>query len=287
MPVISSYALQYRNVSFSTIAASTFDLFITEGAPLAPGGGFPGLTEGEVAQLIAQGRTVVGYVNVAVTDDTRYYWNPSWTDNGHDTGNPVPGQAPSWLDGAVPINFPEGDPDQDALIVEYWDLAWQQIVIDQAVELVENGYSGIFLDDVGRYYDAGIGSGTVALMADRMMDFIHRIKLAIAEVNPNAVIITNTNPYIVTDGSGGTSSARSATYRADVDIHLIENQGIATHDHFAAHFSGEPLLVLQSVPNPPLTYAQAWARGILYTRPTRTMTRSATSPIQRPRARTR
>ena len=33
MPVISSYALQYSGVSFSTISSSTFDLFITEGAP--------------------------------------------------------------------------------------------------------------------------------------------------------------------------------------------------------------------------------------------------------------
>ena len=75
MPTISSYALQYSDVNFTTISSSTFDLFITEGAPLAPGGGFPALSDTQVGQLQAQGRTVVGYVNVAVTDDARYYWN--------------------------------------------------------------------------------------------------------------------------------------------------------------------------------------------------------------------
>ena len=104
-------------------------------------------------------------------------------------------------------------------------------------------------------------------MANRMLDFIHAIRVAITEVNPDAIIVTNTNPYIVTDSPDGPSSTRAATYRADVDIHLIENQGTAALDHFATYFGGEPLLILQSVTPPPLTYEQAWARGILYTAP--------------------
>src|SRR5436190_113030 len=182
MPTISSYALQLSTVNFTAISTSTFDLFITEGAPLAPGGGFPAITDTQVAQLRGQGRTVVGYVNVAVTDDARYYWNSSWTSNGHDTGTPIQGQAPSWLDQAVPLDF-DLDNHQDALIVEYWDPAWQQIVIDQAVALVQRGYSGVYLDNVATY------------------------------------------------------------------------------------FAGEPLLILQSVTPAPLTYDQAWSRGILYTAP--------------------
>jgi uncharacterized protein (TIGR01370 family) len=267
MPRISSYALQYSNVNFSSISTSTFDLFITEGAPLAPGGGFPAISDAQVAQLRGQGRSVIGYVNVAVTDDARYYWNASWTNNGHDTGTPVAGQAPSWLDQAVPFDADQNG-HQDALIVEYWDTAWQQIVINQAVALVQRGYSGVFLDDVGRYYQAGQGSGTIPLMANRMLDFIHAIRVAITAVNPNAIIVTNTNPYIVTDSPDGGFSTRAATYRADVDIHLIENQGTAALDHFATYFGGEPLLILQTAtPTPPLTYAQAWARGVLYTAP--------------------
>ena len=266
MPVISSYGLQLSNVIFQAISTSTFDLFITEGAPLAPGGGFPEISDAQVAQLQAQGRTVVGYVNVSVTDDARYYWNSSWTSNGHDTGTPIPGQAPNWLDQAVPLDF-NHDGNQDALIVEYWDPAWQQIVVNQAVALVQRGYSGVFLDNVGTYFRVGEVMGNTALMADRMMDLIHAVRTAIAAVNPNAVIVTNTNPYIGTDSSGGGFGARAATYRADVDFHLIENQGAATLDHFATYFAGEPLLILQSITPPPLTYDQAWSRGILYTAP--------------------
>ncbi|TMJ19717.1 MAG: hypothetical protein E6G92_08080 [Alphaproteobacteria bacterium] len=266
MPTISSYALQLSTVNFTAISTSTFDLFITEGAPLAPGGGFPAITDTQVAQLRGQGRTVVGYVNVAVTDDARYYWNSSWTSNGHDTGTPIQGQAPSWLDQAVPLDF-DLDNHQDALIVEYWDPAWQQIVIDQAVALVQRGYSGVYLDNVGIYFRVGEVMGNTALMADRMMDLIHAVRTAITAVNPNAVVVTNTNPYIGTDSSGGGFGAKVATYRADVDFHLIENQGTAALDHFATYFAGEPLLILQSVTPAPLTYDQAWSRGILYTAP--------------------
>ena len=266
MPTISSYALQYSNVNFTSLLSSTFDLFITEGAPLAPGGGFPAISDVQVAQLLAQGRHVVGYVNVCVTDDARYYWNPSWTSNGTDTGTPVAGQAPSWLDQAIPLNF-DGIPGQDALLVEYWDPAWQQIVVDQAVALVQRGYSGVFLDDVGQYFTAGSGSGTVALMADRMIDLVHAVKLAITAVDPDAFVVTNTNPYIVTDNSGGGSGTRSQTFRADVELHLIENQAAAVLDYFLAQFPGEPLLILQSLVSPPLTYDQAWSRGILFTAP--------------------
>ena len=264
MPAISSYALQYKNVTFSDIFNSTFDLFITEGAPLAPGGGFPAISDAEVAQLIGQGRHVAGYVNACVTDDARYYWRPEWTSNGQDTGTPD-GDAPIWLNQAVPLL--DQDKNQVALVVEYWEDTWRTIVVDQAKALITRGYDAIFLDDVGRYYQAAEPNGNFALMADRMMSLVKAVKAAITEINPNAILITNTDPYIVTNSSGGGFGQLANDYRTAVDVHLIENQSAATFDHFATYFSGEPLLVLQSASPPLLTYAQAWQRGVLYTAP--------------------
>jgi Predicted extracellular endo alpha-1,4 polygalactosaminidase or related polysaccharide hydrolase len=119
MPRFTSYALQYANVSFSAVSQSTFDLFITEGAPLARPGSTPALTDNQVASLVGQGRTVAGYVNVAVTDDNRGYWNSGWTTNGSDTGSLTPG-APSWLAGQPLYDF-SGDNQPDARIVRFWD----------------------------------------------------------------------------------------------------------------------------------------------------------------------
>ena len=174
MPTISSYALQYSDVNFAAISSSTFDLFITEGAPLAPGGGFPRDHRREVAQLKAQGRTVVGYVNVAVTDDARYYWNPGWTSNGQDTGTPY-GEAPSWLARRVPSTS-TASPGQDALIVEFRDAGLAAHRHRPGRRAGRRGYAGVFLDDVGRYYTLGAGSGTIPLMANLMLEFVPEIR---------------------------------------------------------------------------------------------------------------
>jgi uncharacterized protein (TIGR01370 family) len=266
MPVISSYALQYSGVNFTTIQNSTFDLFITEGAPLAPGGGFPAITDTQVGTLVAQGRTVVGYVNVAVTDDARYYWNPAWTNNGHDTGTPD-GDAPSWLQGATPINF-DGIPGQDALIVKFWEQGWKDIVIAQAVNLVSRGYSGVFLDDVGRYYTLGEPGGVpgIRAMANLMCQFIAEIEAAITQVNPNAFVVVNSDPYLHTNvTTDATGAAAAAAYLAAVDAHLLENQQATALDYAQSSLAGELKLILESDGAPAYNYADSWARGILYT----------------------
>ncbi len=73
-PAISSFALQYSNAnaSFTALQNSSVDLFITDGNPFGSVAS-RAFSDANVAALQAQGRLVVGYVNVAVTDDARYY----------------------------------------------------------------------------------------------------------------------------------------------------------------------------------------------------------------------
>ncbi|HYI40517.1 MAG TPA: endo alpha-1,4 polygalactosaminidase [Allosphingosinicella sp.] len=265
-PIISSYALQYEqsNASFAALAASSIDLFITNGAPFDPVGLRP-FSDANVAALTAQGRAVVGYVNVAVTDDARYYWNTSWTTDGTDRTAPD-GDAPTWLQGALSLDF-DGNTVQDALLVRFEDPAWQQMVVDQAVELIQRGYSGVFLDDVGRYYQWGAATGNFALAADRMIALIGLVRTEILKVNPAAFVIVNADPYIVANATGGTSGASAQAYLRDVDFHLFENQSLAVLDYAAQYLPNEDFLILHSQTPPPVTFEQAWDHGILYTAP--------------------
>ncbi len=265
---VSSFAVQFANVSYTAVAASSFDLFITEGAPLAPGGGFPAITDQQVALLRGQGRTVVGYVNVAVTDDARYYWNSSWTTNGRDTGVPT-ANAPSWLQGAVPLNF-DGVPGQDAFIVRFWDPAWQQIVIEQAVALVRRGYSGVFLDDVGAYFTGGPSdTASIRLRATQMAELVATVSNAIRAVDPNAYVVANSNPYLPTDvTTDARGSAAAASFLSTVDAHLLENQSTTAIDLATTVFAGRTRLILESDGTPAFSPSDSWTRGILYTSPT-------------------
>lgn len=218
MVKMSSYVLQYSNVNVAELLAdSSIDLFITEGVPLPNPGQTPPLTDLQISQLIGQGRTVVGYVDVAVTDANRSYWNPSWTSNGDDLGIPT-ASAPSWLQNQ-PVNA-------FGHIVKFWDTAWQAIVINQAVDLVRRGYSGVFLDDVGQYYALGEPGGETQIRenADRMAEFVSAIAAAVRRVNPNAYVVANADPYLVTNVTQDARGADDAgKYLAAVDAQLLEN----------------------------------------------------------------
>jgi uncharacterized protein (TIGR01370 family) len=201
---VSNYALQYGDIVIANVLAADLDLFITESQAIS---------DAEVQTLVASGTKVVGYVNACVTDNFRSYWNPAWTSDGTDTGTVFPG-APSWLKTGVTNAF--------GIVVDYADPAWRQIVIDQAVALINRGYSGIFLDDVASYFTYGLATGNFGSAAISMMTLVSEIKNAIAAINPDAVIIVNGSPYIVSDATGGILSAASQAYLAAADATLLE-----------------------------------------------------------------
>ena len=262
---ISSFAVQFRNVDFEQILNSSIDLFITEGAPLAPGGGFPAVSDAQVAQLIAQGRAVVGYVNVAVTDDARYYWNSAWTSSGTDTGTPT-AAAPNWLQGGIPLNF-DGIAGSDALIVNFGDSAWQNIVIEQAVSLIRRGYSGIFLDDTGAYFSGGANdTPSIRLRATEMAEFVTKIGTEIRKINPAALVIVNADPYLSTNVNlDNRGSAAAKNYLQTVDAFVLENKSADALDYAFTILREETRLIIESDGNPAYSFLQSWERGVLYT----------------------
>lgn len=208
----SNYALLYSSVDVQQVVDSNVDLFITEGGAETNFAN-SAITQAELTTLQAAGTQVAGYINMSVTDDSRPYWDATWTDDGTDTGT-VTALAPDWLSDQPSNEF--------GFVVDYTDTAWQDIVIAQAVDLVISGFDGVFMDDFQQYYvDAATGL-TTSENATAMMEFAVRIDDAITAVNPDAVLISNGNPYVVTDGVGGATSTATTNYLDSIDGMLLE-----------------------------------------------------------------
>lgn len=208
----SSYALLYSGVDVQQVVESNVDLFITEGGAETNFAN-SAITQAELSTLQAAGTQVAGYINMSVTDDSRPYWDATWTDDGTDTGT-VTALAPDWLSDQPSNEF--------GFVVDYTDTDWQDIVIAQAVDLVTSGFDGVFMDDFQQYYvDAATGL-TTPENATAMMEFAVRIDDAITAVNPDAVLISNGNPYVVTDGVGGATSTAATEYLDSIDGMLLE-----------------------------------------------------------------
>lgn len=213
---VTNFAVQYVGASFAKIAASDHDLIILEAKPGGPGS--PDLTDAQIAQLVAQGRVVSGYVSVGQTDDARPYWDPSWTVDGTDTGAPT-SQAPAWL--------AEQADSFAAAMVEFWNPDWKALVIDQVTDMASRGYTAVFLDNILTYYELAdirgeLGTPQSQFYAAEMMAFVGEIKAAGQAINPDFAVIANGGPYIIGDAAAfGTTAV--ADYLDAVDAIMAES----------------------------------------------------------------
>lgn len=254
MTQFSSYALRFVGATAQSLAQTGAELLIVESG-LTLRDASPTLTPAELAALQAGGQRVIAYVNSAVTDHGRDWWSPGWVTPDPAAGEPDVGTiretAPAWLRHNLGlVDFaPEtsGPPQPEAILVDYTDPDWQALVIAQAVAQVQAGYDGVFLDDVGRYYEAAQASGTWnPAMADAMMRLVIAVAEAIRAENPEALLVVNSGVYIQGDSTG--DAALMADYRAALDGMLIENQfgqGAALTDAASA-FPDLAILPLES-----------------------------------------
>ncbi|WP_299371479.1 hypothetical protein [uncultured Tateyamaria sp.] len=257
MSRIDNYAIVLADVSFEALMASTYDTIIIESGVLgldADGdiiqspGNF--ITADQIAQLRAEGRTVMAYLNVAVTDHGRSYWNDDWVDpgflpnfdpngtlvvnDGPDRGGDFGARTgvagtPAWLSGALGVasNF--------GYIVDWTDPAWVQRLEAEAAALVALGYDGLFLDDVGRYathrFEAqplpyGLDPVTIADLAAQARSMMQTV-LDITAAVPDAQIVTNGGVDIAAHAAldaNASAAALFAAYVAATDGLLMEAQ---------------------------------------------------------------
>jgi uncharacterized protein (TIGR01370 family) len=227
--IFNSFALQFTNVTAAGLANTGAHLIITESGLTSAPGTPATLTATELASLAASGKIVVAYVNTCVTDAARAYWDPTWvtptnpTEPDVGTVNP---NAPAWLQNNLGgVDFNPAYPGDEAIRVNYRDPAWRAMVVAQAVAQVQAGYGGVFLDDVGQYFQAGYATGTYdPSLADSMMQLVIDVSNAVKAINPNAQVIVNSGVFIGGDSSAGTPGALFTAYHAAIDGMIIENQ---------------------------------------------------------------
>lgn len=221
---ISSYCLQYSNVNVSEVIASGVELLITEaGASL--GFSASAITAEELARLQQADVQVLGYVNLSVTDDVRGYWQSNWTSDGSDTGQPT-AEAPAWL-----LNQPSN---AWGFVANFTDSAWKLLVIAQAVDVVQRGFDGVFLDDMAQYFVSGATAFSIREQASAMLELVVAVTEAIQQINPAAKVIVNGTPYVISDAVGGIASASSQAFLSHVDAVLLENYWGITNTEAAA-----------------------------------------------------
>ena len=114
-------------------------------------------------------------MSVGEAETYRSYWQSNWNTS-----------PPTFLLGA--------DPDwPGSYNVKFWDPAWQQIVISQAVALAQAGYNGLMLDVVDAYAVASVAAadGGVDQARADMQRFVLSISAATKAVNPEFKIVAD------------------------------------------------------------------------------------------------
>ena len=195
----------------------------------------------QIAALQAEGRTVLGYVNLSVTDSNRVWWDASWTVNWpaaaeRDQGDPTDA-APAWLTNSRLMASDAtqtfgpiaafGEPDARPVVDGVIDTSnWWDIVAEQAVALVRAGYDGVFLDDVLRYARDFFGDRAVLMTeqelrasADQMLALIDFGAAAVPLEQADAVIVLNGGAYL---GDNDTGASVFAAMAAQIDGILLE-----------------------------------------------------------------
>jgi len=124
------------------------------------------------------GKLPICYLSVGEAEEYRFYWNPEWKSD-----------PPPWLGEENP-NW-EGN-----YKVRYWFEDWQQIILAYLDQVVQNGFSGIYIDiiDAFYYWSEEEGEVSMAFAAGEMIDFVARLAQHVASStrdDPFRVIIQN------------------------------------------------------------------------------------------------
>lgn len=139
-----TWAYQLQKVDVEKVAASGFDLFVTDYSRDGTGAGaFSAEDVAAMQKKPGDGqRIVLAYFSIGEAENYRYYWNPAWA-----------ADPPGWLRRENPHwkgNF----------LVDYADPRWKRIIFDYLDRILEAGFDGIYLDKVDSYLDLkGRGAG--------------------------------------------------------------------------------------------------------------------------------
>lgn len=133
------------------------------------------------------GRKVIAYLSVGEAEDYRSYWQPQWVRKNKPTS-----LAPSWL-GPVNPDWPGN------YRVKYWQAAWQTIILNDADDIMAQGFDGLYLDIVDgfeffeqngrKFIDNRVNPETRQSYRRDMVDWVWTIAAHIRATKPDAIVI--------------------------------------------------------------------------------------------------
>lgn len=211
---LDSWGYQLQNFDLDVLRSSQFDLLVIDAAN-DEGNRF---TSDEIASLKASGKRVVAYLSIGEAETYRDYWHDEWI-SGNACDAPLTEHAPSWLG---PVNSDWcGN-----YLVQYWDEAWQTIVLGMVEDILAAGFDGIYLDKVDSFYtwldEEPLGAPFAnPQAASLMIEFVQRIADYTHTDHPNFVIV----PQNAVDIIEYVDDDQRTAYLAVID-------GIAVEDTF-------------------------------------------------------
>ncbi len=126
--IISSWGYQLQNAEPVEIVTSGFKMVVFDYSRTGDEDGV--YSEEEITGISGYDILPVSYISIGEAEDYRFYWNRSWEKN-----------SPEWLG--------EMNPDWEGNYkVKYWMDEWKQIVFEYLDIIIEQGFSGIYLDIV-------------------------------------------------------------------------------------------------------------------------------------------
>jgi cysteinyl-tRNA synthetase, unknown class len=211
---VESWGYQLQGVILDELRASGFDLLVIDAAY---DDGQP-FTRDEITSLQASGKQVMAYLSIGEAETYRDYWRVEWV-AGDACDAPITANAPSWL---APAN-----PDWCGnYLVQFWDEAWQGIVLDMLDSILAAGFDGVYLDKVDSFYtwldEEPLGAPFANPQAATLMiEFVQRIAQHARANHPDFVVV----PQNAVDIIEYADADQRAAYLAAID-------GIAIEDTF-------------------------------------------------------
>ena len=155
---VKNWAIQLQDADPNAIAASIFELVVIDYS--RDGSDQGKYSQKEIQKMKDSGVIPIAYLSIGEAEDYRFYWKKEWYNN-----------PPEWLGKENPEW--EGD-----YAVKYWNKKWKAILHTYLDKIIEQGFSGVYLDKVDEFeYWANPNNGENEYFpedetAKRMIDLI-------------------------------------------------------------------------------------------------------------------
>ena len=214
---VSTWGCQFqgesgRNLAVSTIRDFSGDLIIIDySADASASGAFDAHAVDAMRHRPGDGnKKLIAYMSIGEAEVGRFYWELAWTKRKKEMRN-----APAWLHAPSVWGW-EGN-----WIVNFWDAAWQNIIVDAPGSylnrIIDAGFDGVFLDvvDVAGYWEEEVrGPVRHRHALEDMVAFVTKISrhARIKRGQSNFLVIPN-----------GTLLLKSEPYRSVISAVVIED----------------------------------------------------------------